>query len=49
VFNSTEKYSKKALVKASCFLVKAITLSFPESTKSLEIAALDLSNLEVKH
>ena len=42
-------YSKKALVKASCFLVKAITLSFPESTKSLEIAALDLSNLEVKH
>jgi hypothetical protein len=38
VFNSTEKCSKKALVKASCFLVKAIALSFSELTKNLAIA-----------
>jgi hypothetical protein len=38
MFNSTEKRSKEALVKALCFLITAIALSLSELTKNLAIA-----------
>jgi hypothetical protein len=38
MFNSTEKLSKEALVKALCFLITAIALSLSELTKNLAIA-----------